>query len=173
LIKHGCVPRKSLILEFPTTVPEHLLKHFIRGYSDGDGCIYWGYNKYKTNVTSEWSILGTKEFLMGIRVLLNNELNIDAHLRKRNNVYEIRISRISDFKKSLEWLYKDIDITLLLQRKMDKFESWKNARKIFEIELDKKSTNYNCECEAEFCAKGLCRKHYKQMNYLKSRGENL
>lgn len=39
LEKHGCVERKSLILQFPTTVPEELMSHFIRGYFDGDGCI--------------------------------------------------------------------------------------------------------------------------------------
>ena len=39
LEKHGCVENKSLILQFPTTVPEELMHHFIRGYFDGDGCI--------------------------------------------------------------------------------------------------------------------------------------
>ena len=41
LIKQGCVPKKSLILKFPTKeqVPQDLIKHFIRGFFDGDGCI--------------------------------------------------------------------------------------------------------------------------------------
>lgn len=39
LVKHGCVENKSLILQFPKTVPEKLMSHFIRGYFDGDGCI--------------------------------------------------------------------------------------------------------------------------------------
>lgn len=39
LEKHGCIERKSLNLQFPTTVPEELMSHFIRGYFDGDGCI--------------------------------------------------------------------------------------------------------------------------------------
>lgn len=39
LIKQGCVPKKSLILTFPTIdqVPVELIRHFIRGYFDGDG----------------------------------------------------------------------------------------------------------------------------------------
>ena len=47
LIKLGCVPNKSLILQFPTfdTVPEKYMSHFIRGYFDGDGCIWNGKRK--------------------------------------------------------------------------------------------------------------------------------
>lgn len=41
LIKLGCVPNKSLILTFPTNqqVSSHLMKHFVRGFIDGDGYI--------------------------------------------------------------------------------------------------------------------------------------
>jgi len=38
LIKQGCVPKKSLIIKFPNLSPK-LIRHFIRGYFDGDGCI--------------------------------------------------------------------------------------------------------------------------------------
>lgn len=39
----GCIERKSLILKFPTEeqVPFDLLHHFIRGYFDGDGSIFY------------------------------------------------------------------------------------------------------------------------------------
>lgn len=40
LSKHGCVPNKSLILKFPTTLPNELVNDFIRGYFDGDGSVY-------------------------------------------------------------------------------------------------------------------------------------
>lgn len=41
LIKLGCVPRKSVILEFPNQeqVPDKFLLPFIRGYFDGDGSL--------------------------------------------------------------------------------------------------------------------------------------
>lgn len=42
LEKLGIVPNKSLILEFPTFIPDELMPHFIRGYFDGDGCIWDG-----------------------------------------------------------------------------------------------------------------------------------
>lgn len=55
LISHGATPRKSLILEFPTTVPKALLRHFIRGYLDGDGNI--------DSPRVRFSVLGTYSFL--------------------------------------------------------------------------------------------------------------
>ncbi len=39
LARLGCVQRKSLILEIPS-IPDDLMRHFMRGYFDGDGCIY-------------------------------------------------------------------------------------------------------------------------------------
>lgn len=129
LIKHGCVPRKSLILEFPTTVPKHLLRHFIRGYSDGDGCIYWNRNKrYPTTIICQWSLLGTEDFIQSIISILNEELNISANIRKRGNIYEMRVWRPADFRKCLDWLYNDSITSLSLSRKRNKFESWKDAR---------------------------------------------
>lgn len=45
LTKLGCVPRKSLVLEFPTNIQQNLIPHFIRGYFDGDGCVWNGQRK--------------------------------------------------------------------------------------------------------------------------------
>jgi len=39
LIKHGCVQNKTQKIRFPILKNE-LIQHFIRGYFDGDGCIY-------------------------------------------------------------------------------------------------------------------------------------
>lgn len=39
LIRHGIVPRKTYILESPKYIPSHLIRHWVRGYFDGDGSI--------------------------------------------------------------------------------------------------------------------------------------
>jgi len=135
LIKHGCVPRKSLILKFPTTVPEHLLRHFIRGYSDGDGCVYWNFDKkFPTSIRCDWKLLGTKEFLEGVAEVLEKNLDVKSNIRKQDNIYQIQIRRNVDFYKCLDWLYKDANKTLYLKRKFDKFETWKEERKKMEVE---------------------------------------
>jgi hypothetical protein len=38
LIKQGCVPAKSHVVQFPTQIHQRLISHFIRGVFDGDGC---------------------------------------------------------------------------------------------------------------------------------------
>lgn len=40
LKKHGLVPKKSLTLQFAKTIPNQLIKHYIRGLVDGDGSFY-------------------------------------------------------------------------------------------------------------------------------------
>lgn len=40
LAKHGLVPQKSTTLQFPKTIPNELIKHYIRGLVDGDGSFY-------------------------------------------------------------------------------------------------------------------------------------
>ena len=58
----GCVNNKSLILTFPTEeqVPQKLLRHFLRGSVDGDGCLCC------TSKTQAFSITSTKEFFDGM-----------------------------------------------------------------------------------------------------------
>lgn len=50
LVKAGCYQRKSLTLKFPNfdIVPEDLMRHFIRGYFDGDGCLTYSTSNEKT-----------------------------------------------------------------------------------------------------------------------------
>lgn len=76
----GCVPNKSLILKFPK-IQEQFVPHFIRGYFDGDGCVYSSKKKRiktkKTNprivyydyISSDFT--GTKEMLEEINKRLN------------------------------------------------------------------------------------------------------
>lgn len=61
LNNYGCVPKKSLILEFPKEEvfkDKSLIRHFLRGYFDGDGCI--SINR-KDQISC--SVLGTRIFL--------------------------------------------------------------------------------------------------------------
>lgn len=39
LARHGIVPRKSCTLRWPTTVPETMVRHYMRGLLDGDGSV--------------------------------------------------------------------------------------------------------------------------------------
>lgn len=59
----GVIPHKTLVLEFPSEdiIPHNLLRHFIRGYLDGDGTIT------KSSAKSfKISFVGTYQFLKGV-----------------------------------------------------------------------------------------------------------
>lgn len=44
----GCFRNKSLTCTFPTFLEKSLIRHFIRGYFDGDGCVWVGKRKVMT-----------------------------------------------------------------------------------------------------------------------------
>lgn len=114
----GCVPRKSLILEFPDFLEEELLPHFIRGYFDGDGHItkYRGYN---CNIVSSFKFcekLGMKLTEIGIKNKVSPDKN--NQLTGRMCIYTKE-----DSKMFLDYIYKDAE--LYMERKykiyMNKF----------------------------------------------------
>lgn len=66
LNNYGCTPRKSLTLKFPDEdifKSKDLIRHFIRGYFDG--CI--SYERYKNGIVMRCSLLGTMDFVEGIK----------------------------------------------------------------------------------------------------------
>ena len=122
LKEKGCVPNKSLILKFPNNniLPNNLVRHFIRGYFDGDGCIHIN----QETKTISFGLVGTKEFLSEILDIFYNELNIDKKQickKKNNNAYNISYSSITDIEKIYKYLYKDCNI--YLERKLNKFNT--------------------------------------------------
>ena len=118
----GCIPNKSLILKFPTEkqVPNYLIRHFIRGYFDGDGCIH--INLEKRNVIL--SFMGTYDFLNSLKEIFEKELNISKVKiveREGNKAVCLSYGSIISVEKIYKYLYKDCNI--YLQRKLDKFNT--------------------------------------------------
>lgn len=124
LIRLGCTPRKSLTLKFPSEdqVPEYLLSHFIRGYFDGDGSIYF---RERTSNFKQISLTSTEEFLKGI-VASTLYLNLKwsrfyrRYVRSDSAGY-ITVGNKGDITKFYNYIYKDCD-NLFLTRKKLKFE---------------------------------------------------
>jgi hypothetical protein len=119
---HGINPNKSLNIKFPY-VPEEYLSHFVRGYFDGDGCIYK--NKNFVNIVG-----GSLEFLQEL-YLIFEELNFNPVLKDFGQHYRIYISGYENIKRFSSWIYKDKD--LMLQRKFDRFQenitAWEDSLK--------------------------------------------
>lgn len=121
LVKYGCTLRKSLTLKFPDKSifkNESLIRHFIRGYFDGDGCISYG-NKEHTypNVT----ILGTKEFLDGIQEVYGSNHKYQNANKGQEITKLITYSGKAAFE-FIKWLYEDS--TVYLERKFNRYKDF-------------------------------------------------
>lgn len=122
LISCGCVPCKSLILEFPNNdiLPNNLIHHFIRGYFDGDGCLST-ILRYKKNRISpvmecEINFLGTYDMLHHI----SDNIPIDnVKIFKFGNIYKFRIQSKKRIIDLMEYLYNGASI--YLERKHEKY----------------------------------------------------
>lgn len=106
----GCIPRKTFTLDFPNEhqVPTYLLKHYIRGFFDGDG---WLGEK-------DISITSSIQFSEKLSKFLLKELGTITRMRYKNKVIELCFSRYS-IKTFLNWIYKDSKISL--DRKYQKY----------------------------------------------------
>jgi intein/homing endonuclease len=115
LIKLGVTPSKTFTIEFPELKPE-LVKHFIRGYFDGDGCLYNGGRDKKSNI---YNIFTASEKFKNSIIECLNLIGINTRCYYRNNGYSINIVRYKDTYNFYNYLYNDSE--MFLKRKKDKF----------------------------------------------------
>ena len=129
----GCMPNKSLILKFPEESifsSKDLIKHFIRGYVDGDGTLgVYPHSKINPKLEASLLIVGTKPFLEGIQ----KYLGIEGFLMQKPNCNELTYRLGYSTKKAekvAEFLYKDS--TIYLERKYNiyttKFAALKSGK---------------------------------------------
>ena len=117
LIDKGCIPKKSLILDFPNEnqVPKHLIRHFIRGYFDGDG---WFTN---TESCFQIGVIGTENFINGFlnSIENTNKDNKIFDVHRKNGAKRYVFGAYDDVLNFLNWIYKDSNI--YLERKYNSY----------------------------------------------------
>lgn len=124
LNNYGCTPNKSLTLIFPELsvfTDKSLVRHFIRGYFDGDGCLT--FSTRKGYIVPSLSLLGTLDVVNNIKT--HSKLN-EALVRTRhgkNDYYELKLDLIES-KLFMEYLYKDCNI--YLDRKYNRYNLFKS-----------------------------------------------
>lgn len=122
----GVVQAKTFKLEFPNFLDQSLIRHFIRGYFDGDGCITKSNtkkypNQHKYNI----SFVSTEKFIFKLQDYLKEILNINKvkiHTRfpERNNcIRTLNLGGNIQVEKILDHIYNDS--TIFLKRKYDKY----------------------------------------------------
>lgn len=113
LIKHGVTERKSLTCSMPN-LNKSLVRHFIRGYFDGDG---WITLNISERIRKEFGICsGSIEMINN----LNTYLNINYYKKRNNNLHKIVTSDTEKIKKIYKYLYENC--TICLQRKKRIFD---------------------------------------------------
>lgn len=119
LAQLGCIQAKSLKCAFPSYLSPNLVRHFIRGYFDGDGCT----TSYKSEKRRNYgiSICSNPVFLDGIIDAIFNlsgiKLNKWIHKHGRYGVCYCGGNR--KVKKFLDWLYQGANI--YLERKYQRY----------------------------------------------------
>lgn len=126
---------KTHELTFPTGIPSNLIRHFIRGYFDGDGSVFLKMNRrfLKTKEHPEgylWekqsievSMVGTASFLESVAQYLRPITG------QQGNIYEDKKKHCSSFLFSREsclniYHYFYDDATIWLDRKRKIFENY-------------------------------------------------
>lgn len=119
LEKNGCMSRKSLILKFPKNdiVPSFLIKHFLRGFFDGDGSIHINKKEKRLTVYFTSSLFFCEDLIK----FLKNKFNFESSLR-HYSYSKAKSVRICGTRKNiffLDWLYSNCEIKM--QRKYKQF----------------------------------------------------
>lgn len=132
LIKLGCSPKKTFNIMFPSNniVPKDLLRHFIRGYFDGDGSISYSERKSNSKTRNIYlhfilTFTGTYDFISSTKKYINdNVVNFTGDIRSRwdnnKNNYTLSIDGNDIIQKILDWIYEDSHI--YLKRKYEKYK---------------------------------------------------
>lgn len=127
LIQLGVEPRKTFSCSFPdiSKVPEEFVRHFIRGYFDGNGSIFC-YSK--TNAPMIGFTSGSKDILEGIKIYLSNYIGTKAQILsyKDRKAFDYKIGGRKQIEKIYHYFYDDA--FLFLGRKKEKFEKILNIK---------------------------------------------
>lgn len=116
LQRFGCVSPKTKRISLPNFLEPSLVPHFIRGYFDGDGSLYFTAGQYR------WSIRfsGNQHFIMSLHEYLDRVLNIDGYIYEHKpTCYSITFWRADDILRLLGFIYSGA--TLYMSRKYNTY----------------------------------------------------
>ena len=117
LTKIGLSPSKTFSIVFPK-LSDNLVRHFIRGYFDGDGCVSKIGKNRKLNLCNIFT--ASKSFKDSLCEILNFE-SIEFRLYERDNGFSINIGKKESVYKFHDFMYSNS--TIYLNRKYDKYNT--------------------------------------------------
>jgi intein-encoded DNA endonuclease-like protein len=125
LLKLGLMTSKAKRLSLPD-IPDEYLRHFVRGYFDGDGCISYGYYKRKNRAKSNFSLMvrfasASKDFLSNLSKRLSLAVGLKRGCVCRNSAGFHLIYAKKDTMKLFNFMYNSVSGREFLRRKYNKF----------------------------------------------------
>lgn len=136
----GCTPNKSLTLKFPN-ISENLIRHFIRGYFDGDGCITRYVNIH--TVTPRVTVLGTEDMLNNIIKYSNTISQLKHDKRHSKEIFHLDWNKENSIK-FINYIYNNS--TIYLDRKYKLYNFFKKGSRSVEEFTELLETNIGEDC---------------------------
>ena len=125
LADKGCHQAKSFDITFPKWLDTNLVRHFVRGYFDGDGCIHIHQDQLGIEIIS------TQEMIISLSELFKISANVNPHIshpeRYTNNTYRMDFGGSRQVLRFCEWIYKDAAV--FLDRKHKIYTTYKETHK--------------------------------------------
>lgn len=124
LITHGCTPAKSMTIRLPRLDPS-LMRHFLRGYFDGDGCFSYSKPKARRSVRGIFKIVSNTTFCEDLQRFLSDNLGIYIgvyHPSSNPQVGALQCGNDKTVRILHRYMYDGA--TIYLSRKRDKIESY-------------------------------------------------
>lgn len=115
----------------PEQIPEHLKRHFIRGFFDGDGSftggVYQDKNRPNPRLRLHIFIDSKKSAILNsiMEFLAKNDIKTNVIYLKRDDMYRLNSGSIKECKKFYEFIYSDANF--YLTRKFEKFNHYVNT----------------------------------------------
>lgn len=125
LIKMGIAGNKTYTLNdaIMNYIPEKLIRHFLRGYFDGDGNITWG-KHYSSGNKYLIQVAGNKEFLEGsFQKYFPSNCKL-YYYKKSKQCYAWKLSDKRKVLEFLNYIYKDANIYLDRKFKIYQYAMW-------------------------------------------------
>lgn len=121
LISYNVIPNKKKYGKHPFLLLNNdLIKHYIRGFFDGDGCVSESIRKETGTKRYAIEIASCQEMLVFIKKFLaDNNIEV-SDIREHMSIYEIRTSNNLEIIKFFNLIYKDANI--YLPRKYERLE---------------------------------------------------
>lgn len=123
LIRSGVSVNKTSFEIIPSSVPDNLKHHFVRGFFDGDGCITTNFRertRAKLHFVSGEKMMNDLRDFFESKGLRYSEKSLHKH--KIANAYELETTSLPNIAKAYDILYKDA--TVFLYRKKEKFDEF-------------------------------------------------